>query len=446
MPYYTDRGRMERSRSFGHVPIVQSPFVQERLRTYRIFAPQATQSPDNTLLLDSASLAAPSSDIRWVIAFDGSSQEVEVREEFPSTRIGYIQVAGVLTDLRRMLSQDSQRFVDPAVIHDAAQEALHSIVVPGSNVCRPDMPTVKDSWRAEVYEIFREYRIEDRSPLDVLMLLVSFSDKRAPGGVILARCAANEACTARDIEVPRDGRECPSCHGLLYPTDALRIHEEVSEEHGNSTALGRLMTCLEQVTMVGYLDFLRTRRPEALATTAFVTDGPLAIFGPQAWLHQPVMKFIQDLVTRVPQGPVIVGVEKTGQFPEHAMAIADHIARRQIMALSDDYIYSHVLTFRSSPNAPYGRDTYYGQKFFYKTAQGCLLTISVPKVSPEPTDRHNPRHYSLLPNTLALLDRIGTSLYEHALIPVALAHSFASIPLRTGSKVLTLLAQEGLGL
>ena len=88
------------------------------------------------------------------------------------------------------------------------------------------MPTVKDSWRAEVYDIFREYRIEDRSPLDVFMLLVSFSDKRSAGGVILARCAADETCLARDIEVPRDGRECPGCGGLLYPTDALRVHEE----------------------------------------------------------------------------------------------------------------------------------------------------------------------------------------------------------------------------
>ena len=51
-----------------------------------------------------------------------------------------------------------------------------------------------------------------------------------------------------------------------------------------------------------------------------------------------------------------------------------------------------------------------------------------------------------LASTLALLDRLGTSLYEDALIPVALAHSFASIPLRTGSKVLTLLSRELLGL
>ena len=122
--------------------------------------------------------------------------------------------------------------------------------------------------------------------------------------------------------------------------------------------------------MVGYLDFLRTRRPEALTTMAFVTDGPLAVFGPQAWLHQPVMNFIQDLAARLPHGPVIIGVEKTGQFPEDAQAIADYIGRRQIMALPDDYIYSHVLTFRSSPNAPYGRDTYYGQNSFTRPHRG----------------------------------------------------------------------------
>jgi hypothetical protein len=47
-----------------------------------------------------------------------------------------------------------------------------------------------------------------------------------------------------------------------------------------------------------------------------------------------------------------------------------------------------------------------------------------------------------LPKTVLLLDRIGTSLYENAMIPIALAHSFASIPLRTGTRVLTLLSQQ----
>ena len=50
-----------------------------------------------------------------------------------------------------------------------------------------------------------------------------------------------------------------------------------------------------------------------------------------------------------------------------------------------------------------------------------------------------------LPATLWMLDKIGTSLYADAVIPVALAHAYASIPLKTGSRVLTLLSRQFLG-
>jgi hypothetical protein len=36
-------------------------------------------------------------------------------------------------------------------------------------------------------------------------------------------------------------------------------------------------------------------------------------------------------------------------------------------------------------------------------------------------------------------------LYRNAVIPVAFAHNFASLPLGTGSQVLTYLAQDALG-
>ncbi len=117
------------------------------------------------------------------------------------------------------------------------------------------------------------------------------------------------------------------------------------------------------------------------------------------------------------------------------------------MMLPDHYVYQHILTFRPSVGSFFGRDTYYGQKFFYRTAQGQLLTITVPKAGGiRPEELYQARHYVNLPDVLSLLDRIGTSLYMDAVIPVALAHSFASIPLRTGSKVLRLLSQELLGL
>jgi len=442
---------MERSRSTGHVPIVQNEQVKERLRNFRLFTRDVNQEIDSSLVVQADTLGASGEPTKWVMSFDGSPQEVAAREEYPSTRIGYVQIAGVLVHLEELLGQEMAHLVDPSVIHGSSEEALYSMVLPGSNVCREDMPTVKASWRAEIYEIFCDYTIEEMSLLDVLMLLVGHSDKRSPsGGIIVARCSAIESCTARDIDVPVRGTTCPTCGGLIFPTDALRIHEEVSEEHGNATSLGRLMTVLEHLTMVAYLHFLLQRQPRVLGDVGFILDGPLALFGPQAWLHTAILSFLhalQDaLSSQNMRHPIIIGVEKGGQFSEHASAISEHIPRRCIMLLPDDYIYRHILTFRASPNSYFGRDTYYGQKFFYKTAKGQLLTMTIPKSASTVSDPHNPAHYRILPDTLALLDRVGTTLYEDSLIPVALAHSFASIPLRTGSKVLTLLSRKLLGL
>lgn len=311
------------------------------------------------------------------------------------------------------------------------------------------MPTVQSSWRAEIFEIFRDYKIEESSLLDILRILIDSSDRKSTNGVLVSRCPDAD-CSASNLDVLFDGTsQCPSCRTKVFPTDCLRIHEEVSEEHANATSLGRLMMVLEHITMVGYLFFLSQRQPRVLGQVAFVMDGPLALFGPSAWLHTAILNYLQSLnaslTERRQQLPVIIGIEKTGQFAEFASAISHRLERQHLMMLPDSFIFQHILTYRASPNSAFGRDTYYGQKFFYKTAKGQLLTISIPKRRETSADSFRPENYPTLPNALALLDRIGTTLYEDALIPVALAHSYASIPLRTGSKVLTLLARHHLG-
>lgn len=452
MPYQRKSGDFERARSLGHVPLADSEVVRERLRSYRLSTPEALEAIPRDMLEPAEQLGTPREPLRWVFAFDGSPQEVAARDAYPSTRIGYVQVAAVLVHLEEMLGQVRNALVDPAIIRASTREALHSIVLPGSNVCRQDSSTVRDSWRAEVYEVFRDYSVEQTPLLDVFMLLVGHSDKRSPeGGVLLSRCSASDQCESRNLHVPRLGNRCPACGGMVFPTDSLRIHEEVSEEHSNLTAMGRLMTCLEHITMVAYLNYLSQRQPRILAYVGLIMDGPLALFGPQAWLHTPILNYIQSLTTRLAEqnlhAPVVLGIEKSGQFAEHADAIGGSLPPRHLMMLPDHYVYQHILTFRPSVGSFFGRDTYYGQKFFYRTAQGQLLTITVPKAGGiRPEELYQARHYVNLPDVLSLLDRIGTSLYMDAVIPVALAHSFASIPLRTGSKVLRLLSQELLGL
>ena len=453
MPYRSESGRYERARRLGHVPIVESEFVRSRLRTYRVF-PQVDAGPVATnLLVPIGSGDAPRPGPRWAFSFDGSTQEVATDARYPSTRLGYVQIAGVLVDLTHLLGEGAQRFVDPASIRDSTSRSLLGVVLPGSNVCRADAQTVRDSCRAEIFDFFREYAIEGQTILTMLAQLLRGGDRvGTAGNPLLQKCSADESCPASNIEVPLDGGVCPICGGHLYPTDVLRIHEEVQELAANATALGRLMTTLEHLTMLCYVGFLLERQPRILASVAFFIDGPLALFGPPAPIKRSVEGYLVSVAHRLRSSnlglPAIVGVEKTGQFAEHAAEIEPHIAPRTLVRLPDDYIFRHVIATRARAASGFGSDTYYGRKFFYKSATGQMLTITVPCFSTElrpDLARDDPSWYETLPQTLALLDEVGTRLYQDALIPVALAHSYAAIPLQTGSKVLTLLSKELLG-
>jgi len=52
--------------------------------------------------------------------------------------------------------------------------------------------------------------------------------------------------------------------------------------------------------------------------------------------------------------------------------------------------------------------------------------------------------FPTLPRTVDLLDRLGTRLYEDALIPVALAHHWAAYPLASADRVLRVLTERTL--
>src|SRR5579883_1301591 len=177
MPFQTSSGGFEPSRRLGHVPLVNSPIVQKKLKQYNIFDGNTTAPIDTGLLVHTDTLPAPTMRPSHVLAFDGSSQEVAARETYPSTRIGYAQIAGVLVHLDQMLNQGQLPLVDPTVIRNSTRESLIPIVMPSSNVCLKGASTVRDSWREEIYNIFSEYSVENVPLLDTFFLLVANSNK-----------------------------------------------------------------------------------------------------------------------------------------------------------------------------------------------------------------------------------------------------------------------------
>ncbi|MEV6867050.1 hypothetical protein AB0M44_39415 [Streptosporangium subroseum] len=214
------------------------------------------------------------------------------------------------------------------------------------------------------------------------------------------------------------------------------------------------MNVLELLTFLWQIHiFSMASSGRLLPHVAFILDGPLSVFGRPAGLKRHALRFLQDLHTSELRAgrvglPVIIGLEKSGTIAEHAGHIRKYIPPGTLMCLPDWYIRDHI-QHRTGIRS-YGYDTDYGRRFIYRAVDGRVLVFSTPPLPEgEPTDDAdsvNPNRYPTLSASIKLLDKIGTLLYQDAVIPVALAHNFAALPLGTGSQVLTNLTQDVLGL
>lgn len=326
-------------------------------------------------------------------------------------------------------------------------------VLPSSNLMRTDGTSPRRAFREEVANLFVRTSIEGRTLLDVLLEIeAERTDINTPAGtLVMHRCPQCNAVLddpdGHFVPVGVGGGTCPSCGEALMATDALRVHETFNEQGANLEACGRVLSVAERVILFTLLAHLQHRRPSALGQMAFITDGPLALFGEVAPIKRPLLRRLQRLASEQASRnfglPVVVGLEKSGQFAEHAQAISEHIPDGQLMVLTEDYVTQYI-TFKGSPH---GADTYYGRHFFYRSRNGSIFTMTVPplgRVGATPTDPFAVADYPTLRATCDVLDRIGTRLYVNATIPVALAHQWCAYPLAAAGHVLKLHAEEHL--
>lgn len=455
MPYSN-----ERASRLGHLPTAESPLIVEALsrwETPALDAEDPAAIADRCIALEDLKpdrQKGPS----FVISFDGSDQEVEARRQYPSVRVGYIQIAGVLVRVDEFLNARVDGLVDARKVQRAQTRQTIQTVLPSSQVTRPQMSGV-ESWRVELYETFKRQAIADfGSPYSLVDALLRLHGKpgesEADVRPELGRCPS---CQAPNQIVGIDPTSCSACGGALYPTDLLRTHEEYADEGSNVNILTRVMNVAERLLALSYIDNFARHAPNALGVGLFITDGPLAFFGPTAPLKRRMVEYWGRLCRWLEQQgyavPLLVGIEKSGIFVDHAMALASQIPPQHVMKLSNAYISEKI---RRRPGADtYGKDEFYGRRFFYKTSTDQMLVVTVPRVpAGQPYERGpegaNPceaiENYPTLRTTLEALDRFQTRLYPNAVIPLALAHSAASLPLGTGRDVLTLLAQRGLQL
>jgi hypothetical protein len=388
----------------------------------------------------------------FIVAIDGSSQEVAVKTGYPGAQVGYITVASVLLDLGAVDRLDRARPADPVAFRKTEDAATIDAALPGSNVVTRTHKNAKVAFREELFEVFHNEVVDtqDRVPLlDTYESLLAYKPTTRPQS-----CPYDELGCDQSFAIPRGLSTCPCAERRsIWSTDALRIHERFHDVGTNGEAFGEVMQVWERILLVHLLRAFERRGFLVQAhRLAFVLDGPLALFGHPAWLSAAISTELQRINTEVRRltgrDLIIVGVEKSGTFVTHFDELdqTEEPGGRRFDPCSyflptDQYIKQRIIFSDSSKR--YGADTYFGRKFFYKTKSGARIVASIPFLdsTQDTLNSDDVRLYPSFGTVCALLDKLVSCRYPNALAPIVSAHAQAAIPLHLGAKVLEQLAR-----
>ncbi|MEV0621730.1 hypothetical protein AB0I81_50975 [Nonomuraea sp. NPDC050404] len=446
----------EKASRLGHVDTVRNERVKTALQRWSITTakPGSRDEIDGLCKpLEDLPMVGKLEDVDFSITVDGSDTEVETTRDHPTVKVGYLRVAGSVVRLDAFRNLSRLKHIDPREVRKSHSEYAFDVALPGSQLARPGM-TGADTWRAELDDFLQSARFDSKTTMTLADgLLALYGVRGAP-----ATRLALGVCPSCGLKAPDEttllvglrGGICPSCSSHLYLADVLRTHEEYNVEGSNFTPLGRVMTAAERLMSLCYLNFFADQAPEALRHTVFITDGPLALFGPMAPLKRRFQAHLSDLSSWCAQhdlvAPLMVGIEKTGAFVEHAEQIKELIPSGHVVRLTNSYI--NRISGRPEENR-YGVDEFYGRRFIYRTRAGDPLVITIlpaPGVSPYDgsPEAEGWDAYPTLRLICEILDSLRTRMYRHAVVPVALAHSAAALPLGVGRSVLTMMAQQNI--
>jgi hypothetical protein len=428
--------------------IAQSERVVQLLRRARVFSQATTAAAPQPKPTPDAAGTLP----EFVVAIDGSYAEVDVKNGYPGAKVGYCTVASVLVKIQEIDRLDEARPVDPREFRKTEEAATVDAALPGCNVIIRNHTSARDSFREAVFDVLHDAVVDedDRTRLqDTYEALLALKPTARPQA-----CPYEHEGCDQHLTVPAGTTSCVCPKRRpIYSTDALRIHERFWDVGTNGEAFGLVMQLWERLLPVHLLRcFERRGWLDRVQRLAFFVDGPLGVFGPPAWLSAAVsteLKRLNALVrAKTGNDMLIIGVEKTGAFVTHFDEIDQtetpgkvRFAPRSHLLLTDQYIKERICF--SDSDKRYGVDTYFGRKFFYKTASGTRIVASIPFLS-DAQDTLDSDDLSLYPRfgtACALLDKLVSSRYPNSLSPLISAHSHAAIPLHLGAKVLQQLAR-----
>ena len=318
MPY---RNEFASGDSLWH--LVESESVKEFQGMIRRSGPEEAAEPPRTL-----TPVRGQDRITRIIVIDGSTVASAVRTGYPGAEAALLQLAAVIIDLDALRNIAPGSIPRPSAIRGMEDCRTLDAVLPGRNVVRRDVveDTPKRYFRFTIQQMLAGRKV-DRDHETLIETMRAITPSRSG-----FRCPAEDC--EETVPALEGAGECPcASREPVFEADSLRLHERF-EDHGSSAeAYSGARQVVEHLAMVNIMRFFEHRGWwNAFRTTAFVMDGPLAIFGMPAWLKRHIQGEVKRLHeqsrARGGQGVMLFGVEKSGMFLEHLESTGPERPRR----------------------------------------------------------------------------------------------------------------------
>ena len=434
--------------------IIESQRINKRLQELHVkeVSPSANSISQN-YLVPKSSLTQIGQQPDLVLAIDGSYQAAPVKNGFPCAECGYVTVASVLLDLKKAKELEKDEFIDPKRFRETEKSSSFEAVFPGCNIIVGNEPDAKSSLRKVLFEEMKNCHIfeDGETLLDTYEALLKIKLERSSGvRPPMSPIEGNE----HEMTYGYGVYECPQTHLPLYSTDALRLHELMNPSSTCGEMYGQIMSAIEKLWLIHILrSFEKNKWLATLRRVAFVIDGPLAVFSTASWLTNAIkeeIKRINDEQKKINgTDMMIIGLEKSGTFFNHLNSIdtdsngvSGKFPIQNAFLLTDEYIKKNIIY--SDSTKPFGQDTYFGRKFFYKAKSGQLLVpVDVCYTDYQfNLNTANPDQFSRLADAMELLDHMASSRYPNSVTPLISAHAEAAIPLNLGRKLFESIAND----
>lgn len=444
MPYEN-----ERANPSGHASVASSKTVMNRLSTFAGFSRQRDEDIAETLTIENAANLhsdVKSSELSHVIAIDGSFQAVENKD--PDLEVGFIKIGVVAENLIKLRKLEMGGPISPKAFEECYKNYAIECVLPGYGVIdKNTKESGVDKLRLEIYETMK---LLDVDPLKVFKKdpaqrsLFDVFTKLTQSGAMDVLCpTCHKASHVGEYPI-----RCVHCGAsMLYSTDALRMHEILLK--GTASVYGEAMSTFERLLMAGllfkasYKEDGTPKKDDSFKRTAFITDGPLALFrsGPIAPL---LLEQIQDLPT-----PMLAGFEKTGQFVDYANSktLQEILEPGHVVMITNKT--ANMITRRNT-DAAYGSQSFYGRRFFYRTLSGDkTFVFALPPRVGGPSDGDDSwDNYPTLKTFCELIEETQTNafgMHSAAISSIAKANDASSIPKYLGHTIFEDVLREAVG-